>query len=265
MAIGKNKRLSKRGAKGGKKKAVDPYSKKEWYDIKAPSMFTKRDVGKLIVSRTAGTRIASDGLKGRVIMTNLADLNDDEDQAFRKFRLRVDEVQGRNCLTNFHGMTFTRDKLHALVRKWQSLIEAHVDVKTTDGYLLRIFAIGFTRKQRNTQRKTAYAKSSQVKAIRKKMVDVMTKAATTNDLKELVKLFIPESLGKEIMKGCEGIYPMQNVFIRKVKVIKTPKFDVAKLLELHSDAPDTKPAAAAAPSGEDVGHSVAVSGSWGTA
>ena len=47
----------------------------------------------------------------------------DEDNAHRKMRLRIEEVQGRACLTNFHGMTFTTDKIRSLVRKWQSLIE----------------------------------------------------------------------------------------------------------------------------------------------
>lgn len=54
MAVGKGKKMIK---KGNKKKAVDPFSRKEWYDIKAPSMFTNRQVGKTLVNRTQGTRM----------------------------------------------------------------------------------------------------------------------------------------------------------------------------------------------------------------
>jgi len=32
-----------------------------------------------------------------------------------------------------------------------------------------------------------------------------------------------------------GIYPMQNVFIRKVKILKAPKHDITKLMEVHGD------------------------------
>ena len=93
MAIGKNKKLSK-GRKGGKKKlcarpppplnrflsllrpppapalsssmtsltrvhggarSVDPFSRKEWYDVKAPSIFAVRNAAKTCVNRTQGT------------------------------------------------------------------------------------------------------------------------------------------------------------------------------------------------------------------
>jgi len=46
-------------------------------------------------------QIASDGLKGRVFEVSLADLQQDEDQAFRKIKLRAEDVQGKNVLTNF--------------------------------------------------------------------------------------------------------------------------------------------------------------------
>jgi small subunit ribosomal protein S3Ae len=231
--------------KGQKKKIVDPFVKKEWYDLKAPGQFANRQIGKTTVTKTIGTKIAAEVLKGRVCEVNLADLQKDEEQAHRKIRFIVEDVQGSKCLTNFYGMDLTTDKLRSLVRKWQTLIEAHVDVKTTDGYYLRMFAIGFTKRRPNQLRKTSYAQTSQIRMIRRKMMDIMTKEATTSELKDLVTKFIPEIIGKQIEKECQGIYPLQNVFIRKVKVLKSPKFDPYKLYELHGETPVQQPAAAA--------------------
>lgn len=91
--------------------------------------------------------LAVDSLRGRVYEVNLADLNLDEDQGFRKIKLQCEEIQGRSCLTDFHGMNITRDKLCSLIRKWHSLIEAFVDVQTVDGYTLRMFCIAFTERR----------------------------------------------------------------------------------------------------------------------
>ncbi|KAG9759774.1 ribosomal protein S3Ae, partial [Aureobasidium melanogenum] len=183
MAVGKNKRLSK--GKKGLKKRTDPFAKKDWYNLKAPSTFAIRDVGKTLVNRTTGLKNANDALKGRIFEVSLADLQKDEDHSFRKVRLRVDEVQGKNCLTNFHGLDFTSDKLRSLVRKWQSLIEANVVVKTTDDYLLRLFCIAFTKRRPNQIKKTTYARSSQIRQIRKKMTDIMQREASSCTLSQL--------------------------------------------------------------------------------
>jgi ribosomal protein S3AE len=107
------------------------------------------------------SELAADGLKGRVFEVSMADLQDDE-VAFRKFKLIAEEVQGRNVLTNFHGMSLTTDKLRSMVKKWQTLIEGNVAVKTTDGFLLRLFCIGFTNRRQNQIRKTSYANHHQV-------------------------------------------------------------------------------------------------------
>jgi len=236
MAIGKNKRLTKGGKKGGKKKVADPFSKKDWYDIKAPANFDTSTIGRTLVTRTTGTKIASDALKGRVFEASLGDLIklDDED-SYRKFRLICEDVQGRYCLTNFHGMDITTDRLRMLVKKWQTLIEAQADIRTSDGYLLRVFCIGFTQKVRGQIRKTSYAQHTQIKAIRKKMIEIMTRDIAGSELKEVVNKLIPNSIGQEIEKVCRGIYPLQNVMVRKVKVIKKPKFDVARLMEMHGE------------------------------
>merc|ERR1712203_1120407 len=226
--------------------------KKEWYDINAPSMFTTRNCGKTLVSRTQGTKIASEELKGRVLELNLADLNMDEDQASKKVRLCIEEVQGRNCLTDFHGMELTRDKICSVIKKWQTIIEAHVDVKTTDNYVVRMFAIGFTKRRPDQVKNSCYAQTAQIRKIRKKMVDIMAAEAGKVQLRELVKKLIPESIGKEIEKQTQGIFPLKNVLIRKVKILKKPKFDITKLMELHGDGGDfDEGAALGRPEAED--------------
>ena len=65
---------------------------------------------------------------------------------FQKDKTQIDNVHSSTWLTNFHSMDLTRDNLSSLVCKWQTLIKAHMDVKTTDGYALQILAIGFTKK-----------------------------------------------------------------------------------------------------------------------
>jgi len=255
MAVGKNKRLGKK-KKSGNRKIVDPFSRKEWYDIKAPSAFQVRAVGKTMVTKTTGTKLARDGLLGRVFEASLGDLKQNgEDEAYRKFKLKVEEVTGTNVLTNFYGMDLTSDKLRSLVKKWHTLIEAFTDVKTTDGYTVRLFVIGFTKRRSNQLRKTSYAQSAQVRAIRKKMIDICQREGSTGDLNDLVAKLIAEAIGKEIEKAAEGVYPLQNVLVRKVKMLRAPKTDINRLLELHGGAE-----AAAASSGavaQDTGKVVA--------
>ena len=105
------------------------------------------------------------------------------------------------------------------------------------------------------------------------MVEIMTRDIAGSELKEVVnKLYvfirerssdvhsyfsfsIPNSIGSEIEKACRGIYPLQNVNVRKVKVLKKPKFDgktlfgvrnrcrhdcllllVTRLMEMHGES-----------------------------
>jgi len=118
MAIGKNKRLTK-GKKGGKKKVIDPMSRKEWYDFKAPAPFEQKSFGKTCVTKTTGTRISTERIKGRVVEVSLADLKKQSDNmSWRKIKLHIEDVEGRFCRTSFWGMDMTRDKLCQYIRKW---------------------------------------------------------------------------------------------------------------------------------------------------
>ncbi|KAK4792288.1 hypothetical protein SAY86_022723 [Trapa natans] len=134
-----------------------------WYeDIKAPSVFSVKNVGKTIVARTQGTNLLRDSNTWSWrYHYSLADLQGDEDHAYRMIRLGAEDV-------------------------W----------------------------------------------IRGKMRKILASQATC-DLNEIVRKFIPEMIWKEIEKATGGIYPLQNVFIRKVEILKAPKFHLGKLMEVH--------------------------------
>merc|ERR1711865_1007932 len=114
----------------------------------------------------------------------------------------------------------------------------NADVKTTDSYVIRLFVIGFTKRRLDQVKSTCFAQSAQIRKIRRKMVEICQAEASKCMLREVVKKLIPESIGKEIEKQTQGIFPLKDVLIRKVKVLKKPKFDVTKLMELHGDSGD---------------------------
>jgi len=116
------------------------------------------------------------------------------------------------------------------------------EVKTQDGYVLRVFVTAFTGRQVSQLAKTSYAQHQQIKLIRKKIVEILTKEASTSSLVDLVaKLNHIDQFPKLIVKACQFIYPLSAAVIRKVKTLKKPKFDVTKLNELHKET-GVKPA-----------------------
>lgn len=154
---------------------------------------------------------------------SLADLDDNSDDSFRNIKLIVNDVQGKNCLTSFCGMNFTSDKLRSLVKKSHTLIETFTDIKTSEGYLLRVFIIGFTFRQKSQVRKTTYANTSKIKLIRRKMIETIHDDCRHANLEHFIRNLVSEVAGKRIEKACAGIFPLANVHIRKVKVLKFPR------------------------------------------
>lgn len=100
------------------------------------------------------------------------------------------------------------------------------------------------------------------------MVEMIQSDISKSDLKEVVNKLLPDCIAKDIEKACQGIFPLHDVFIRKVsilgvrravyllldtcgflihfllislqvKVLKKPRFDLSKLLELHEEGKGT--------------------------
>ena len=163
-----------------------------------------------------------------------ADLAPNQDTFhWRKIKLIVDQTEGRQAITSFYGVDTTRDELCSLIKKRKTLIEAISDVKSQDGYVLRIFVIAFTRESHNQKSKTNYALGSQQKIIRRKINEIIAKEVSKANATQVLNLFTSEVVEKKITKEISPIYPVKNVKIRKIKVIQRPNVDFNKLSEMH--------------------------------
>jgi len=236
MAVGKNKRLSKGGKKGQKKKIQDPMMRKEWYDIVAPANFKVRQFGKTICNKTQGLKIASQNLNGRVYESNLADLKGEptsKDLSNYRLKFEVQEVQGRNLLTQFHGMEMANDKLRSLFRKWCTTVESVVEAKTADGYTLRLFLIAFTARQKNQLSKNCYGNQHLLKWARARMTNIIQKKFAKLSINDAVTSMTNDALVATLTSRCNPIIPLRDIKIRKVKVLRTPVLDIKTLSDAH--------------------------------
>ena len=236
MAVGKNKRIQ--GRNKGVKKRVDSMLKKEWYDVVAPKIFKKRQFAKTICNKTIGEKLAHTNLMGRVFEVNLADLKDnatDKESSSYKLKFQVQKVVERNLLTQFYGMEMTTDKLRSLFKKWCSTVEGVIEAKTMDGYILRIFVIMFTTKQKNQLSKNCYAKEHTKKWLRARATAMIKKKVAQNKLNQVVDSLCNFSVIKKLQRRCSAIFPIRDLKIRKVKVIRNG--DIKNIMDIHEKVP----------------------------
>uniref|UniRef100_A0A8P0TPX7 Uncharacterized protein n=2 Tax=Canis lupus familiaris TaxID=9615 RepID=A0A8P0TPX7_CANLF len=80
------------------------------------------------------------------------------------------------------------------------------------------FIVGFTKKKcKNQIQKTSYAQSQQVCQIWKKVTEIMTQEVQTNDLKEVVNKWIPDTIRKDLKRRLAGLFIHSMMSLLKCK------------------------------------------------
>jgi len=231
MAKGKNKQQQKGKGKG--KNERHAFTKKQWYKIQSPpSVGNSVEVGWTPVNKTMGTKLSKDSLLNRVCEVSYGDIQLQEHTQFhyKKVRMQVEEVKGSTLYTSFYGINIIREKLYNYLRKRMSLIDVVADIKTQDGYILRVLITTFTARKPNQLKSNTYAKHSQVRAIRKTFVKYIARRASTNNISDFAQNVINDDVSQKLLEKGKKIYPLSHVMVRKVKVLKKSKIDVNKLV-----------------------------------
>lgn len=247
MAKGKNKQQSKRGAQH-KKLERHPFTKKKWYKIiSPPTVGNSVVIGYTPVNKTQGTKLSKDGLINRVCECSYNDVVENNPYPWKRIKMQVEEVKSGNCYTSFYGIDMVREKLYYFLRKKMSLLDVFVDVRTMDGYILRVFITTFTARKKEQVKSNSYAKTSQIKAIRKIFVKIMSKEAQKATIAAYTADVLNNTLAEKLQSKGSKVFPLGHVLVRKVKVMKKNKIDLNKLV---SEANTKKEVAAPAGKGK---------------
>nr|UXY86980.1 40S ribosomal protein S3A [Cryptomonas paramecium] len=215
MTIGKNKKLAKYNK--NEKKNSNFFDKKEWVDMKIPSFLGKKTFGKTLINKNREKKVEDSSKK--IYKVSLADLNKNEDLSFKKIKLK--HVDSRDVLleTKFYGLELTRDKISSLIRKWQTLVETNVDIKTQEKYIVRIFVIVFPKKKKMQKKKTTYLNSTQTRTIRRKITEILIKEMNEIQIDSLVEKVLSDQIIYQIEKKCRKTFPLYNLFVNKIKIL----------------------------------------------
>ena len=192
-------------AKRGQRK-VDGWKSKQWYNVVTPEMMGQQEIGETFSKEP-------EQLLGRVVEVTLGDLTNDMSKYNVKLVLKIDQVGGDSAYTKFVGHELTRDYLRSLIKRQTSMVTAHLDVMTKDGYKFRITPTCFTVKR---------ARSSQIKAIRQYMTAIVQERARESDFNTFVQDTVLGKLSAQIYRNVKTLYPLRRVEILKSHVLAEP-------------------------------------------
>ncbi len=191
----------------------DKWTLKKWYTLLAPEYFGMNELGETP---------ADDPNKviNRTVETTLSDLTGDysNQNPYKKLIFKVYRVAGENAYTKFHRFELTREYLNSLTRRRTSKVEDVIDVTTNDGFTLRVKPVAFTIKR---------CKSSQKRAIRSIMRDIVSSRGSNQNFVQFLQECVLGKVPSEIYKNAKKVYPLRRVEIRKIELISEPKVSKA--------------------------------------
>ncbi len=185
----------------------DKWKMKEWFVVYAPDFFGSKEIGLTPADEP-------EKVIGRVIETTLKDLTGDFTKGQVKLYFKIYDVKGQNAYTKFKGHTLARSYIRSLVRRRTTRVDGIFNVTTKDGYKLRVMGMVIAYRRIQT---------SQERAIREIIRDIIYKKAEELDFKDFVMEAVTGKMGAEIAKEARKIYPIKRAEIRKIKVLAEPE------------------------------------------
>lgn len=200
--------MSSKSKKGrSRRKVVDPWKLKGWYEVYAPKSFKEIFLGQI----PSGDE---NNLIGRTLEILLYDITKDFKHTHIKLKFRVVEVIGNRCNTIFIGHELTRDFVRALIHRGSTRVDGVFNYRTADGFVYRVSSFVVTRRR---------AKGSQKYTIRKIINKVLDEFAKSSKHGKFVRGIVYGQFAENLANITRTIYPLRECQIRKTKLVSYPE------------------------------------------
>ena len=188
------------------RKMREAWKAKQWYRVLAPEMFNSAEIGETPAKEP-------EMLMGRVSETSLQEITGDFTKSHIKLYFKINGVKGTDASTEFIGHDMTSDYIRRLTRRRNSKIDDVVDVRTKDGYKVRVKLVMIS---------VGRMSSSHQHAVRMKGRETIRAASQNMTMPELVKAMVSGDMAKTVARECKRIRPLKRVEIRKSEIMRKP-------------------------------------------
>ena len=190
--------------KAASRKVKDRWKAKEWYKVYAPRMFNQVQLGE-----TPSADPSS--LKGRIIEATVHDLTGDFSKMHVKLKFQITEINGFDAHTVLIGQDLTSDYIRRLTRRKRTKTDHVIDIKTKDGYLVRVKPMSITEKR---------IQASQETAVRTLMTkDLQTRGAEMT-ISDIIRSVISGEMAKRLSNVSKVVVPIKRIEIRKTEILE---------------------------------------------
>ncbi|MHA1784390.1 MAG: 30S ribosomal protein S3ae [Candidatus Helarchaeota archaeon] len=197
--------------KRGREKPTDTWKTKQWFVVEAPPIFQNKEIALAPAQKI-------EDIIGRTFTVTLFELTGNYKFMHLKLFFRAHDIKAGKIQTKYIGHDIARDYLRSLVRRSTTRIDGILNLKTKDGYGLRIFALMFTQRR---------IKRSQQDAIRSIMFEQMQLAANQFSFEEFINEAVMGKMADVLYDQCKLIVPIRNAEIMKIKVVSEPIAEAA--------------------------------------
>jgi small subunit ribosomal protein S3Ae len=199
---------------------------KEWYNVHAPRMFNETVIGETPAADP-------EFLIGRQSEVTVQDLTGDFSKMHIKLRFKIVGYDGHEAKTELIGHDLTSDYVRRLTRRKKTKTDHVVDVKTADGFVLRLKTMSIADRR---------IQASQEEGMRAAIAAYLTSYAAENKLADIIKAIISGDMAKDTAKACHAIIPIKRIEIRKSEVLVRGEGEPESIIEAEAPAKEEEPA-----------------------